>query len=203
MVKAKHGVRVILAGLCSIAAFLPAANALEGAQVGSGQTDKPLTSQDQDMRNRNSVPATFSTEIIAVDAEGRAHAEMVIKVYELLSSGASIEEMRPYVRDDYIQHSPSLPDGPQGVTMFFAGLVAQYPVAIDVHRIIVVGDWVWAHVNFRNLDTTAPDDLGMAAVDIYKLDSDGKLAEHWDAVQGVPTHSVNPNGMFLTIRKGN
>lgn len=175
---------------------------VQAQEQAPAESSVPMTSQDQEMRNQNSVPTGFSTEIIAVDEEGRKRAERVIKVYELLSSGASTDEMRPYVRGDYIQHSPSLPDGPEGVTMFFAGLVAQYPVAIDVHRVIVVDDWVWAHVNFRNLDTTAADDLGMAAVDIYKLDSDGKLAEHWDAVQGVPTHSVNPHGMFLKVGRG-
>ncbi|MEM1166836.1 MAG: hypothetical protein AAGI30_11160 [Planctomycetota bacterium] len=34
-----------------------------------------------------------------------------------------------------------------------------------------------AHVNFRNLDTDDPNDLGMAGVDIYTFGPDWKLAE--------------------------
>jgi hypothetical protein len=56
-----------------------------------------------------------------------------------------------------------------------------------VHRIIAVGDYVWAHVNFLNLFNDDPEDTGIAGVDIYKMDADGKAIEHWD---------TNPNGMF-------
>ena len=96
-----------------------------------------------------------------------------------------------------------LNDGPGSLAMFFAALVAQYPVKIDVHRIMVVGNWAMAHVNFRNFDTDDPNDLGMSAIDIYTFGPDRKLSEHWDAVQEIPSHSVNPNGMFLKLNKDN
>ena len=50
-----------------------------------------------------------------------------------------------------------------------------------------------------NLSNDDPNDLGTAAVDIYLYDADGMVAEHWDVLQGVPTHSANPNGMFLKL----
>lgn len=161
----------------------------------------PTKSQEQEMNQRNSLPKNIETEIIVCDEEGRKRAEMLIEVYKALASNPTIEEVRKYVRDDYVQHSPTLPDGPQGLAMFFHSICVQYPFAIDVHKVMVIGDWAMAHVNFRNLDTTDPNDLGMSAVDIYTFGPDGKLAEHWDAVQGVPAYSVNPNGMFLQIRE--
>ncbi len=82
---------------------------------------------------------------------------------------------------------------------------------IVVHRIIAVGDYVWTHVNFLNLFKDDPQDTGIAGVDIYKMDADGKAVEHWDALQfvGNPKDSAplisligpnipraNPNRMF-------
>jgi len=77
-----------------------------------------------------------------------------------------------------------------------------------IHRIIAVGDYVWTHVNFLNLFNDDPQDTGIAGVDIYRMDSDGKAVEHWDTLQlvGDPKNSAplvapnipraNPNGMF-------
>ncbi|MEM6541223.1 MAG: nuclear transport factor 2 family protein, partial [Bacteroidota bacterium] len=160
----------------------------------------PMTSSLQKMNKVNTVPKNFKTEIIAVNAEGQARAQKILALYKVLANQPTIEKVLQYVREDYIQHSPMLPDGPQGLAMFFHGLNAQYPVTIDVYRIMVIGDWAMAHVNFRNLDTEDPNDLGNAGVDIYTFGPDGRLSEHWDAVQGVPTYSVNPNGMFLRVR---
>lgn len=119
----------------------------------------------------------------------------------MLFTDPSIANMRQYLADDYIQHSTTVPDGPEPIAMLFSSSVAQYPVEIDGHKVMVVGDWAMAHVNFRNLETTDPEDLGTAAVDLYLYAPDGKVAEHWDVLQGVPTHSANPNGMFLKIFK--
>ena len=77
-----------------------------------------------------------------------------------------------------------------------------------VHQIIAVGDYVWAHLNFLNLFNDDPDDSGIAGVDIYRMDAEGKAVEHWDTLQlvGTPQNSApiiapnipraNANGMF-------
>ena len=61
-----------------------------------------------------------------------------------------------------------------------------------MHKIIAVGDYVFAHVNFLNLLSDDPHDTGVAGVDIYRFDADGKAAEHWDTLQlvGDPTNSA-------------
>ena len=71
-----------------------------------------------------------------------------------------------------------------------------------------MGDYVWAHVNFLNLFNDDPQDTGVAGVDLYKMDADGKAIEHWDVLQvvGDPKNAApwlgpnvppaNPNGMF-------
>lgn len=173
-----------------------------GARKTGEDITPPTTSQEQGMNHRNTIPRDFTTEIIVADEAGRARADQILELYKILATDPSIENMRKYISGSYIQHNTIIPDGPVPLAMLFSSSVAQYPVEIDVHKIMVVGDWAMAHVNFRNLGTNDPDDLGTAAVDMYLYGPDGKVVEHWDVLQGVPTHSGNPNGMFVTIYEG-
>ncbi|WP_415400989.1 ester cyclase [Tateyamaria sp. SN3-11] len=162
----------------------------------------PTRSQDQGFIYRNAIPLGFETHIIVNNDADRARAERIIEFYEVLATRPTIESVGEYVSDRYIQHSTMLPNGRQPLAMLFKGSVDEYPVAIDVHKVIVVGDSAMAHVNFRNLDNDSPDDMGMAAVDMYLFDAEGKITEHWDVLQLVPSHAPNPNGMFVTLFEG-
>jgi predicted SnoaL-like aldol condensation-catalyzing enzyme len=100
-------------------------------------------------------------------------------------------------------------DGSVALGKYFADVKTAHPSAhVVVHRIIAVGDYVFAHVNFVNLLSDDPNDTGIAGVDIYKMNREGKAIEHWDALElvGDPKNSApwvgpnipraNPNGMF-------
>ena len=163
----------------------------------------PTRSQDQGVIYRNAIPQGFETHILVNNDTDRARAERIIEFYEVLSTRPTIESVGKYVSDQYIQHSTQLPNGRQPLAMLFKGSTDEYPVAIDVHRVIVDGNSAMAHVNFRNLDNDDPNDMGMAAVDIYLFDSEGKIVEHWDVLQTVPSHAPNPNGMFVRLFEGN
>jgi predicted SnoaL-like aldol condensation-catalyzing enzyme len=69
---------------------------------------------------------------------------------------------------------------------------------IVIHRIVAIGDYVWAHVHLINLFNDNPRDRGVAGVDIFKMDSDGRAIEHWDVLQeiGDPKNDAHANGMF-------
>ena len=56
---------------------------------------------------------------------------------------------------------------------------------------IADGDLVVLHVH----STQNAQDRGEAVVDIFRVEQ-GKIVEHWDAVQSVPAESANSNTMF-------
>lgn len=98
-----------------------------------------------------------------------------------------------YVGATYIQHNPFAGDGPQAFIDFVKAYAAQNPqLNVDIKRVIAECDLVVTHSHI----TTSPTDLGSAAADIFRLDRNGKIVEHWDVVQPVPATSANDNGMF-------
>ncbi|MBH0008063.1 hypothetical protein ESZ53_09275 [Salinibacterium sp. UTAS2018] len=124
----------------------------------------------------------------------------LIDFYEqAINQKNSVEAANKLVADEYIQHNPLLPDGAAGLGATFAALTAERQNArVVIHRIIASGDWVWAHVNFLNLYNDDADDLGVAGVDIWKMDADGVALEHWDVLQPITAavSPVNGHGMF-------
>ncbi|MEL6329686.1 MAG: nuclear transport factor 2 family protein [Planctomycetota bacterium] len=152
------------------------------------------------MDQRNRVPDTFETIIIAPDSKSRERAMLLIELYDVFARNPSPEALSEYIAEGYIQHSSAAPDGYDGIGMVFSQSVKRYPVRLDVHKVMVVGDWAMAHVNFRNLEKSDAGDLGYTAVDMFTFNDENKVTEHWDAVQGIPTYSVRPrHGMFRRV----
>lgn len=173
-----------------------------GAQEATSEIKRPTRSQDQAMDQRNQVPKDFKTIIIAPDEKSRKRAMLLIELYDTFARNPSPKALSKYIAEGYIQHSSSAPDGYEGIGMVFSQSVKRYPVALDVHKVMVVGDWAMAHVNFRNLERPDPGDLGYTAVDMFTFNKEDKVTEHWDAVQGIPAYSVKPrHGMFRRVLK--
>ena len=144
------------------------------------------------------------------DSRAVRNKNNVLALYEMMINTKKSEEgTAKYVSPNYIQHNPLIADGSIALGKFFAQITGERAGArVVVHRIIAVADYVWAHVNFLNLFNDDPNDSGIAGVDIYRMDADGRAVEHWDTLQfvGDPTNSApmiapnipraNPNGMF-------
>ena len=144
------------------------------------------------------------------DSRAIRNKDNVLALYDLMINRKKSEEATArYVSPAYIQHNPLIADGPVALGKYFGQVTRERANArVVVHRIIAVGDYVWAHVNFLNLFNDDPTDTGVAGVDIYRMDAEGKAVEHWDTLQlvGDATSSApwighdipraNPHGMF-------
>ena len=103
------------------------------------------------------------------------------------------EAIERYVGATYIQHNPFAGDGPQAFIDFVTQFAAANPgLNVDIKRVVAECDLVVTHSHV----TVSPEDRGSAAADIFRLDENGKILEHWDVVQPVPETSANTNGMF-------
>lgn len=96
-----------------------------------------------------------------------------------------------YVAADYIQHNPGIADGREAAVKALAPMFARPDARFDVKRILVDGDYAAIHLHGRGDASTA----GAAVADIYRLKG-GKIVEHWDVIQPMPTSAANPHPMF-------
>jgi len=121
-----------------------------------------------------------------------ANLRLVAEMYERVLKPLDSSAVDRFFASDYIQHSPMASTGAQGLKDFLDWARARSPQAEHrIKRMFVDGDYVIAHVHV----IINPGDRGNAVVDIFRI-ADGKLAEHWDVGQEVPSRSANGNGMF-------
>jgi predicted SnoaL-like aldol condensation-catalyzing enzyme len=93
----------------------------------------------------------------------------------------------------YTQHNPFAQDGPEAFIAFVEFFKGLFPdLNVRIVRTIAQCDLVMTHAHI----TTGPNDLGNAAMDIFRFDRFGKIVEHWDAVQPVEANPANDNTQF-------
>lgn len=83
-------------------------------------------------------------------------------------------------------------DGTQGFIDYFNRMQAEYPrKSIAFVRAVAEGDMVALHTH-----QTWPGKEEYVTMDFFRFDAQGKICEHWDAIQKIPEHSANPNRMY-------
>lgn len=118
--------------------------------------------------------------------------QYVLEFYEKAINQKDFDAAAKYLGSRYTQHNPTAADGPDGLKAFIQFLRDNYPNAhSEIKRVFAEGDYVILHVH----SIREPGTRGRAIFDLFKLEN-GKIVEHWDAVQDIPEQSANPNGMF-------
>ena len=113
--------------------------------------------------------------------------QTVARVFEAFRAG-DVDALDDLIVVDYVQHNPQAGNGLQAVKDFFAPIG---PVDVDVHRVVAEGDLVTVHANYKTFN--------MAGVDIFLLNEDGKIIEHWDVLQPIPETTASGNDMFSQL----
>jgi predicted SnoaL-like aldol condensation-catalyzing enzyme len=101
--------------------------------------------------------------------------------------------LREYLVEDYIQHSPAATPGLEGIGDFLDWLKVTHPQHRNhIKRIFARDEHVIVHLHC----TVGEGHADLAVVDIFRLDEQGMIVEHWDVVQEVPANPKNSNTMF-------
>ncbi|GCB43941.1 hypothetical protein [Streptomyces sp. NL15-2K] len=103
--------------------------------------------------------------------------KLVIAFVEQLMVRKDLAAIDTCVGPEYHQHNPSFPGGVTGLKAGAGAYFEQFPQLRVVPKRITSGE------------------RGQAVIDLFRV-RDGKIVEHWDAVQDVSETSANDNTTF-------
>jgi len=121
--------------------------------------------------------------------ETKSNKTIVLECYRKIIRDLDLTVVDSYIKEDYIQHSPTVKDGRAGL-MEMLTFLKTLPKPAEaspspIIRVIADGDFVAVHLDVKFMGKRA------AVIDLYRL-ADGKLAEHWDASQAHPEKQDSP-----------
>jgi len=115
-----------------------------------------------------------------------------IAFYEMAYTGNPHKAVEMYVGAKYIQHNPLVGDGTQPFIDYFKKMASEYPdKTIKFVRAVAEGDLVALHTY-----QIWPGNDQYVTMDFFRFDNNGKIVEHWDAMQQIPAASANNNTMY-------
>ena len=121
-----------------------------------------------------------------------ANKQNAIAFYRTAYLGDPARAVEMYTGDEYIQHNPLVGNGKQAFIDYFTEMAEQYPnKEIEFVREVAEGDLVALHTH-----QTWPGNEEYVTMDFFRFDTNGKIIEHWDAIQEVPNDTKNGNPMY-------
>lgn len=115
-----------------------------------------------------------------------------IDFYKMSYDGNPRKAVELYVGNEYIQHNPLVGDGVEPFIAYFERMAKEYPdKSIEFVRAIAEDKLVALHTY-----QTWPGNEEYVTMDFFRFNDNGKIVEHWDAMQQIPESSANGNTMY-------
>ena len=116
-----------------------------------------------------------------------ANKKLVLDLYKKVIGQRNADLIDNYIGDNYIQHSPSMKDGKAGLREAIEYLkllprpeVQKSPIVLAIAE----GDYVMLLLDLNFMGKH------LSVADLFKV-SDGKIVEHWDAIQDISSTELN------------
>jgi predicted SnoaL-like aldol condensation-catalyzing enzyme len=144
------------------------------------------------------APPTVSTVHVQYSAPSdettAINETLVVYMFQQLLYNNDSSLIDKYVSPTYIQHNPTLSDGPQGLRQYIDWRRAQNPQPRNLlWRVVAQGDLVSIQNVYQQNGADFAD-----IVDTFRVEN-GKLAEHWDVIQFVTGETVGGNDLYSTL----
>ena len=117
--------------------------------------------------------------------------QIATTAYQRIFGDLDITAVDECMSKDFIQHNPTLADGPEGVKAMVQMLSSQgvSNQKIEFKHVFAKGDIVALHSRYEMAGKE------WRFIDIYRVENN-KLVEHWDAMMQMPDKRGNNNQMF-------
>ena len=121
-----------------------------------------------------------------------ANKKNAVEFYRISYLGNPRKAVELYVGNKYVQHNPLVGDGKQPFIDYFEKMAKEYPdKSIEFVRVIAEGDLVALHTHQQWSGNEE-----YVTMDFFRFDENGKIVEHWDAMQQIPDYNANGNTMY-------
>ena len=121
-----------------------------------------------------------------------ANKQNAIAFYRTAYLGEPAKAVENYVGPEYRQHNPLVADGKQAVIDYFEEMARDYPgKSIEFVRAVAEADLVAVHTH-----QIWPGNEEYVTMDFFRFDDNGKIIEHWDSMQEIPSDTKNGNSMY-------
>lgn len=123
----------------------------------------------------------------AIAEDTMSNKEIVGTFLGAVSQG-DVDTIRALANPDYIQHNPFIPTGLEPFIELLPVLAEAGTTAENI-RMFQDGNFVFMHNIWRNAEPFGASE--MVAFDIIRVDENGNVAEHWDALQPLVSETVS------------
>ena len=137
---------------------------------------------------KNSIATSDTVDLNQLEK----NKDNVIEFFNKAFNEKDFDSAVNYLGPVYIQHSPKVADGIEGVRNYVDLLRKQFPQAkYEIKKVFAEKNYVFMLVHFIREAGTR----GSALMELFKLENN-KIVEHWNVVQEVPETAMNSNGVF-------